>query len=133
MIAIVELMKKEIPHAAHNPIRNIGSLIILVSPVFNILSGSWTHLVCLLVLSVLVILLAIGLRLRTLVFMGSGFLFADLVALVIKSAIANPGMLWIGGLGIGIAVIVLAAICENHREQLLAKIRLISAELATWN
>ncbi len=41
-------MKKEIPQAAHNPIRNLGSLIILVSPVFNILGGSWTHLICLL-------------------------------------------------------------------------------------
>ena len=133
IIGMVQLLKKEIPASAHNPIRNIGALVILVSPVFEILNGSWLHLITLLVLSVLVILLAIGLRIRTLVYVGSAFLFADLVALVIKSAMANPGMLWIGGLGIGIAVIALAAICENHREQLLAKIRILSAELATWN
>ncbi len=133
IIAMVQLMKKEIPVSAHNSIRNLGALVILVSPVFQILGGSWLHLLTLLVLSVLVILLAIGLRLRTLVYVGTAFLFADLVAMVIQSAIANPGMLWIGGLGMGIAVIALAAICENHREQLLSKIRFLSAELATWN
>jgi hypothetical protein len=133
IIGMVQLLKNEIPAAAHNPIRNLGALVILVSPVFEILSGSWLHLITLLVLSVLVILLAIGLRIRTLVYLGTAFLFADLVAMVIQSALANPGMLWIGGLGIGIAVIALAAICENHREQLLSKIRILSAELATWN
>ncbi len=133
IIAMVQLLKKEIPSSAHNPMRNLGALVILVSPVLEIVSGSWLHLITLLVLSVLVILLAIGLRIRTLVYVGTAFLFADLFAMVIRSAWANPGMLWIGGLGIGIAVIVLAAICENHREQLLAKIRVLSAELATWN
>ena len=133
IIAMVQLLKKEIPATAHNPIRNLGSLVILVSPVFEILGGSWLHLITLLALSVIVILLAIGLRIRTLVYVGTAFLFADLVAMVIQSAMANPGMLWIGGLGIGVAVIALAAICENHREQLLAKIRVLSAELATWN
>ena len=133
IIGVVQLLKKEIPASAHNPIRNLGALVILVSPVFEILGGSWLHLITLLVLSVLVILLAIGLRIRTLVYVGTAFLFADLVAMVIQSAIANPGMLWIGGLAIGIAVIALAAICENHREQLLSKIRVLSAELATWN
>jgi hypothetical protein len=133
IIAMVQLLKNEIPASAHNPIRNLGALVILVSPVFEILSGSWLHLITLLGLSVLVILLAIGLRIRTLVYVGTAFLFADLVAMVVQSAIANPGMLWIGGLGIGVAVIALAAICENHREQLLSKIRILSAELATWN
>ncbi len=133
ILGLVELLKKEIPLAAHGTLRNIGSLVILVSPVFEILGGSWMHMATLLVLSVLVILLAIGLRIRTLVFIGSAFLFADLVAMVIQSAVANPGMLWIGGLATGVAVIALAAYCENHREQLLSKIRLLSEELATWS
>ena len=133
VLGLVELLKKEIPVAAHGVMRNIGSLVILVSPVFEILGGSWLHMATLLLLSVLVILLAIGLRIRTLVYMGTAFLFADLLAMVIQSAVANPGMLWIGGLATGVAVIALAAYCENHREQLLSKIRVLSAELATWN
>ena len=53
--------------------------------------------------------------------------------MVVRSSIDNPSLLWISGLGIGAAVIVLAAVCERHREQVLGRIRLLSAELATWN
>ena len=64
---------------------------------------------------------------------GSAFLFADIVAMVIRTTIDHPHSLWLGGLGLGVAVIVLAAICERHRELLLSRIRLLSSELATWN
>ena len=52
--------------------------------------------------------------------------------MVVRTTIDHPNFLWVGGLGVGIAVITLAAICERHREQLLVRIRLLSAELATW-
>ena len=87
----------------------------------------------LLALSVLVILLSIGLRLRALIHTGTAFLLADLVMMVVRSTHDYPSLLWISGLALGVAVIVLAAVCERHREQLLSRIRLLSAELATWN
>ncbi len=114
-------------------LRYIGALTILVSPVFEILQNSWLHLLTLLVLCVLLILLAIGLRLRPLLNTSTAFLLADLVGMVIRSANDHPGMLWMGGLVVGIAVIALAAICENQREKLLAQLRMLSSELATWN
>ncbi len=132
VIGFVELLRKELPVDAHDPIRYFGALTILVSPVLQIMNGSWWHLVSLMVLSVLVILLAIGLRVRVLVYTGSAFLMSDMVAMVVRTTIDHPNFLWVGGLGVGIAVITLAAICERHREQLLARIRLLSAELATW-
>ncbi len=85
------------------------------------------------VLSVIVILLAIGLRIRALVYTGSAFLMADLIAMPIRATIDHPTYLWAGGLAVGLGVIALAAICERHRETLLARIRLLSAELAAWN
>ncbi len=114
-------------------LRYIGALTILVSPVFEILQNSWLHLLTLLVLCVLLILLAIGLRLRPLLNTSTAFLLADLVGMVIRSANDHPGLLWIGGLVVGVAVIALAAICENQREKLLARLRMLSSELATWN
>jgi len=78
-------------------------------------------------------LLAIGLRIRVLMYTGTAFLFADLAGMLILSSIDNRAMLWVGGVGLGGAVIALAALCENHRENVLAKIRLLFAELATWN
>ena len=105
----------------------------LVSPLFAIVNGSWLHLFTLLALSVCVILLAIGLRLRALIHTGAAFLLADLAMMVVRSSIDHPSLLWVCGLGLGGAVIVLAAICERHREQVLSRIRMLSAELATWN
>ena len=133
ILGIVELLKKEIPKKAQDPLRYVGALVILVSPVFGMLDTGWMHLFSLMVLCVLVILLAIGLRIRVLMYTGTAFLFADLAGMLIRSSMDNGVMLWVGGVGLGVAVIALAALCENHRENVLAKIRLLSAELATWN
>ena len=133
VIVLVEFLKSEIPSSAHDPIRYAGALTILVSPCFEILGGSWLHMASLMVLSVVVILIAIGLRLRALIHAGTAFLLVDLVAMVVRSSIDNPGMLWVMGLLIGASVITLAAVCENNRERLLSRIRILSDELATWH
>ncbi len=132
MLWLVELLKREIPDGYRDPLRYAGALTILVSPTFHIVSGSWLHLISLMICSVLVALLAIGLRLRALVYSGTAFLIADLFAMVIRGSIDHPNLLWIAGLGIGAAVITLGAICENHRESLLSRLRLMAAELQSW-
>jgi hypothetical protein len=133
ILGLVELMKHEIPQSAHKPIRIVGSLFILVSPVFDILGGSWWHMFSLMVLSVLVVLIAIGLRVRVLMFTGIAFLFADLLAMLARSAIDHPQMLWVSGLSLGLLVMAMAAICEVYRERLLSRMRFLSSELANWN
>jgi hypothetical protein len=132
IIGLVELMKRQLPQSSHDLLRYIGALTILVSPVFEIMGGSWLHLLTLMVFSVVIVLLAIGLRLKALMYTGTAFLLADLVAMVVRSTIDNPSLLWICGVVLGAAVIGLAAFCENHRDRLLQRIRFLSAELATW-
>ena len=132
ILGLVELLKREIPASYHDSLRYAGALTILVSPTFHIVSGSWLHLISLMVCSVLIALLAIGLRLRVLVYSGTAFLIADLFAMVIRGSIDHPNLLWLAGLGIGAAVITLGAICENHRESLLTRLRVMAAELQTW-
>ncbi len=133
VLALVELMKQQIDKGTQQSLRLVGSLMVLVSPVMQIVMGSWLHMLVLLILSVLVILLAIGLRVRVLMFTGIGFLAADLVGILIRSAVDHPGSLWLIGLSVGVTVIVLAAVCEIYRERILARIRSLTAELATWN
>jgi len=132
MIGLVELMRGEIPTKAHDPLRHIGALIILVSPCVEILGGSWLHIITLMLLSVLVVLLAIGFRVKALMYTGTAFLMIDLAAMVIRSSIDHPGMLWVAGLAIGASVIGIAAVCERNREQFLSRIRVLSAQLSTW-
>ena len=133
ILGLLELMKREIPQSGHKPIRLVGAFCILVSPIFQILAGSWWHMFSLMLLSVLVVLIAIGLRVRVLMYTGVAFLFADLLAMLVRSAVDHPNMLWVSGLGLGLVVIAIGAVCEVYRERLLSRVRTLSSELATWN
>lgn len=128
----VELLREELPERFHDPLRYAGALIILVSPTFHIVEGNWLHLFSLMVLSVAVTLTAMGLRIRALMYAGTAFLVADVIAMVVRGSIDEPSVLWIAGIGVGMILIGLAAYCERHREQMLQRLRLIAAELESW-
>jgi hypothetical protein len=132
IIGLVELLKPQIEARYVNPLRYIGALTILVSPTFHIVEGSWLHLLTLMIASVLITLMAIGLRVRALMYTGTAFLTADIVAMVVRGSIDNTSLLWIAGILVGGAVIALAACCEHHREQMLQRVRMLATELATW-
>ncbi|HUG91454.1 MAG TPA: hypothetical protein VML55_11500 [Planctomycetaceae bacterium] len=132
LLGLVELLKAEIPRDLRNPLRYAGALVVLVSPTFHIVDGSWVHLVTLMIASVAITLAGLGLRVRVLAYLGTGFLAADLVAMVVRGSVDHPNLLWIAGLATGAAVIALAAYCENHRETLLARLRVMAARLETW-
>lgn len=132
ILALVELLEREIPEAYRDPFRYAGALVILVSPTFHIVQGSWLHLFTLMVASVLVILAAIGLRVRALVYTGTAFLAADLAAMVIRGSIDHPQLLWIAGLSFGAALLGLGALCELKREQVLQRVRTVSAALEAF-
>ncbi|WP_437230958.1 hypothetical protein SH661x_002233 [Planctomicrobium sp. SH661] len=132
ILLLAELLDRELPVGFHDPLRYIGALTILVSPTFQILQGSWIHLLTLMISSVGIILLAIGVRVRSLVYTGTAFLIVDLIALIVRGSYDNPHLLWIVGIGLGAAVIGLAAYCEHHREALLSRIRLLAGELQSW-
>lgn len=133
VLGLVELLRKELPEKALNPLRYAGALVILVSPTFHIVGGSWLHLFTLMVAAVGITLLAMGLRIRALMYTGTAFLAADLIAMVVRGSIDNPSILWIAGISLGLLVIGLAAWCERHRELLQQRVRLLAAELETWN
>jgi|GEM_PF-1977631 len=132
LLGLGELLQLQLPVTWHDPVRYVGALTILGAPALRIGEGDWISLLLLMVLSVGVILLAISLRVRALMYSGMAFLLADLIALVIHRSVENPHLLWVGGMSVGATVVVLAAYCERHREQLLQKIRFVSTQLETW-
>lgn len=132
IIGLVEILRLELPRNSHDPLRYIGALIILVSPVFQVLDGSWIHMLSLMAFGVLIVLLSIGLHLKALLFTGTAFIVADLIAMSVRSSLDSPILLWLGGLALGLGVIGIAAFCENHRDRVLSRIRHLTAVLATW-
>ncbi len=133
ILGLTRLMKREIPSQLREPLNYLGALVILVSPTFHILGQSWLPMVSLMLLSVLVILAAIGFRVRPLVYTGTAFLVADLIAMIVRGSMLNPSVLWLVGIALGAAVVTLGAFAEKHREQLLARIRAMSAAIAAWD
>jgi hypothetical protein len=133
VLGLVQLLKREIPAQFHNPLRYLGALLILVSPTWHIVGGSWLHMVTLLIAAVAIVLVAIGLRVRALLYTGAAFLLADLVTMIVRGSLAQPNLLWIVGLGVGASVVALGAFCENHRELLEQRLRLLSASLKQWD
>ncbi len=132
ILVITELLEREIPAAHHNELRFVGALTILVSPTFHIVTGSWLHMLTLMIAAVAVALVSIGLRIRVLLYTSTAFLLADLVAVVARGSVDHPNLLWIVGVILGSLVITLGAICENHRETLLARIRVLAAAMEQW-
>ncbi|SFI68476.1 hypothetical protein [Planctomicrobium piriforme] len=129
---LTELLGNRIPVSYHDPLRYAGALTILISPTFHIVGGSWLHLLTLMVASVVIVLLAIGLRVRALMYTGTAFLIADIAAMVVRGSLDEPHRLWLAGIVVGAAVIALAAYCERHREQMLQQMRLMASRLEAW-
>jgi hypothetical protein len=132
VLTLVQILRREIPTAWHDPLRYAGALTILVSPTFHIVGGSWLHLFTLMVASTAVLLASIGLRVRPLMYAGAAFLLADLVGMVVIGGIDRPAVLWVAGICFGAAVIVLAAWCEHNREKLQQRLRMLAAQLNQW-
>ena len=132
IIAVAEILKHELPRRERDALRYAGALAILVSPVASIVSGSWLHMLSLMIAATLAVLAAIGLRSRPFLQMGIAFLCADLAAMVVRAVVDRPGSLWLVGLGLGTAVITLAALCENRREAIQSRLRRFSAAMAAW-
>ncbi|MEP3479250.1 MAG: hypothetical protein ABJZ55_08390 [Fuerstiella sp.] len=133
VLMLSRVLRNDLPDAGRRGFQYVGAMMILLSPVLQVLDGSWQHMLLLLVLSVVIILAAIGLRVRSLVYCGSGFLVVDLLAMVVQSTNDSPTLLWAVGMVMGIGIMALAAYCERHREQLLSRLRMLSSELATWD
>lgn len=133
LLALRWLLAAELPESFHQPLAYLGALTILVSPLFHIVTGSWLHIFTLMLSAVLVMLLGIGLRVRALLYTGGGFLLADLIAMVVRGGIDHPGLLWVAGLLLGALVLGLGAVAEQHREQLLGRLRRLAANLSTWS
>ncbi len=132
ILLLVEVLKREIPTVWHNPLRYAGALVILVSPTFHIIGDSWLPMLSLMISATAVLLVAIGLRVRALMYTGTAFLVADLVTMVVRGGIEHPNLLWITGIGFGAAVLTLGAVLENNREKMLQRLRSISSQLEQW-
>ena len=132
LLSLRWLLAAELPENVHQPLVYLGALMILLSPLWTMLSGSWLPIFTLMLLAVAVMLLGIALRTRALLYTGGGFLLADVLIMVVRGGIDHPSLLWFAGLLLGLSVLSLGAVAEQHRERLILRLQQLSAHLSTW-
>lgn len=133
LIALVEVLGDRVPAGLRNPLRYAGALVVLASPIPDILAGAWLPMVTLLVAATLLVVAALVLRLRALLHAGTAFLVADLAAMVLRAGAADRNVLWASGVLLGAALIALAACCELRRESVAQRVRMLTEALKTWS
>jgi len=132
LLSLRWLLAAELPENFHQPLVYLGALIILLSPLWSMISGSWLPIFTLMLLAVAVMLLGIAVRTRALLYTGGGFLLAAVLIMVVRGGIDHPSLLWLAGLLLGLIVLSLGAIAEQHRERLMGRLRQLAAHLSTW-
>ena len=133
ILAVTGWLGDRMGNRASEIARYCAVILMMASPLPQMIGGSWAHAAIVLAISVGLILASIGLRVRALMIAGSIGLGVDLTIMVIRTSMGHTTLMWLWGMGIGIGVLLLAAYCERHRERLLSRVRILSAELATWN
>jgi hypothetical protein len=111
-----------------------GAAFVYATPVMA-LSGqiSWAWLAVLLVLTVAFGAASFTLRSRSLLTVSTAALLTDLGFVVFRIGTTAPVLLWVLGLGFGLALMAAAAWLEYQREGVLQQVRVFGRELESWS
>jgi hypothetical protein len=134
LLVAEHLNRDELPAAQSSALRYAGLLMIYVSSTADMFIAGLVQVLfplILAVLSVLGILSGMLLRVRAFVYLGVSFLFLVMVSMIWHAAVElHQGWLWwASGIVLGAAIIILFAVFENRRKDVL---RVID-ELKKWS
>lgn len=93
---------------------------------------SWMWLAVLLVMTVAMGTICIARRSRSLLVVSTAAMLTDLGFFVFKIGTTEPLLLWVFGLGFGLALMAWAGYLEYQREGLLQQFRVFGRELRSW-
>ena len=134
LLALAWLLRAELGPAWSRHLTAAGASCVYATPIVA-LSGaiSWGWLAALLVLTVAFGAASFALRSRSLLTVSTAAMLTDLGFFVFRIGTTAPTVLWVLGLGFGLALMAVAAWLEYQREGLLQQIRLFGRELSAWS
>ena len=133
LVALSLLLSKEMGPRWSRHLFTAGAAFIYATPVLALYDEiTWAWQAVLLMLTVGFGATSFWLKSRPLLTVSTAALVIDLACFVIMIRAAEPLLLWVGGVMLGIALMTLAACLEYRREGLAQQIRVFGHELAHW-
>jgi hypothetical protein len=134
LIALSNLLREEMGPSWSRHIFTAGAAFVYATPVLALYDElTWTWQVVLLVTTVAFGSASFVLRSRSLLTISTAAMLIDLTCFVIMIRETEPLLLWVAGLGFGMALIGLAAFLEYQREGLAQQIRVFGKQLQCWH
>jgi len=134
LILLSVLLRRELGPAWSRHVAAAGASCVYATPIVALSDAvSWGWLAALLVTAVAFGAGSFALRSRSLLTVSTAALLTDLGFFVLRIGTAAPTLLWVLGLGFGLALMGIAGWLESRREGVLQQIRLFGRELRAWN
>ena len=128
MIAAAQLLRRQLSTQQTAVLRYAGLLLAYASSTGDILfigvaKAPWLAGVLALI-SVCGVFLGILLKVRSFLYMGTGFLAISLVTLIYHAAanLHQTWLMWLAGIGLGVGILLAFAMFERHKEKLLGAV-----------
>lgn len=134
LLALAWLLRAELGPVWSRHLAAAGASCVYATPIVA-LSGavSWGWLAALLVMAVAFGAASFAVRSRSLLTVSTAALLTDLGFFVFRIGTTAPTVLWVLGLGFGLALMGIAAWLEYQREGVLQQIRVFGRELRAWS
>ncbi len=134
LVALSYLLREEMGPSWSRHIFTAGAAFVYATPVLALHDNlTWTWQAILLVITVAFGTASFVLRSRSLLTVSTAAMLIDLTCFVIMIRETEPLLLWVAGLGFGMALIGLAAYLEYQREGLAQQIRVFGTQLQCWH
>ena len=133
LVALSLLLSEEMGPRFSRHVFTAGAAFIYTTPVLALYDDiTWAWQAVLLLLTVGFGTASFWLRSRPLLTVSTAALVIDLACFVIMIRAAEPLLLWVGGVFLGIAIMTFASYLEYRREGLAQQIRVFGRHLAGW-
>ena len=133
LMALSALLRPRIGPTWSSYLTTAGAACLYATPIVALSEQvSWMWLAVLLVMTVAMGTICIVQRSRSLLVVSTAAMLTDLGFFVFKIGTTEPLLLWVFGLGFGLALMAWAGYLEYQREGLLQQFRVFGRELRSW-
>lgn len=134
LIGLAAQLRRRAGEDTSHKLFSAGASLLYAVPLLAMVGGlTWANQAVLLLLAVAFGALSFQIRSRSLLWLSTGAVLIDCAVLLFRMGRAEPLLLWVAGLVLGLALMAVAAWLERGRETALQQLRLWQSSLRSWS